>query len=401
MAKTRSFATCLLVLAASLVPSFLCAQQEVDERALVEVKEGIGIRKDSLFLLNLRFRIQNRIGFTTVSGDDLSAAEVDARVRRLRLRLDGFMLRKSLQYYIQLSFSKADMELDPGQVPQPIRDAMVYYHLDRNFYMGFGQSKLPGNRQRVISSGNQQFADRSLANSLYTIDRDFGAFAYWRVRMGPQHVRLKGAITTGDGRGGSPGDGGLAYTGRMEWLPFGAFTNTGDYSEGDLEFEPRPKLNIAAGYSHNDMAYRTGGQLGPQLYGRRDIGTFIADMVFKYRGWAMSAEYFERRCDDPVTYGPEGAVRFVNVGQGFNGQLSKLFPSRYEVATRYTLVAPGRDLAGLDGRTEDLLFGGTKYLNGHRIKLQLHAGYRWRERSMELDAPGNQWTMMFQVEFGI
>jgi hypothetical protein len=89
-------------------------------------------------------------------------------VRRLRLRLDGFVLQRRLQYYIQLSFSKADMELEGGTVPQTIRDAMVYYHFNKRFYLGFGQSKLPGNRQRVISSGNQQFADRSIAA---TIDR--------------------------------------------------------------------------------------------------------------------------------------------------------------------------------------------------------------------------------------
>jgi hypothetical protein len=63
------------------------AQTESDERALIDIHDGISISKDSLFLLNLRFRMQNRLGFTTVSGDDLSVKSVDARVRRLRLRL--------------------------------------------------------------------------------------------------------------------------------------------------------------------------------------------------------------------------------------------------------------------------------------------------------------------------
>lgn len=377
------------------------AQQEVDERPLIEVREGIGIRKDSLFLLNLRFRMQNRLGYTSVAGDDLSAALVDARVRRLRLRMDGFVLSKRMQYYIQLSFSKADMDLELGTVPQPIRDAMVYYTFHRNLYVGFGQSKLPGNRQRVISSGNLQFADRSIANNLYTLDRDFGMFAYWTLPVGTQQFQVKGAFTTGDGRGASPGDGGMAFTGRLEWLPLGAFTNAGDYSEGDLEFEPRPKLNIAATYSHNDRAYRTGGQLGHELYASRDIGTFIADMVLKYKGWAWSSEYFDRDSSDPVTLSGDGDIRSVLVGQGFNTQLSKLFPSRYELAGRYSFVAPRSGVAALGPRTEELLLGSTKYLNGHRIKVQLYLGYRWVEERMALDAPGNSWTGMFQVEFGI
>ena len=44
----------------------------------------------------------------------------------------------------------------------------------KNFEIWFGQGKLPGNRERVISSGNLQQVDRSLLNSLFTIDRDFG-----------------------------------------------------------------------------------------------------------------------------------------------------------------------------------------------------------------------------------
>lgn len=63
--------------------------------ALIEIHDGITI-SNSLFLLNLRFRMQNQVGFTTVSGDDLSAASVDARVRRLRLRLDGYVKKRAL-----------------------------------------------------------------------------------------------------------------------------------------------------------------------------------------------------------------------------------------------------------------------------------------------------------------
>jgi phosphate-selective porin OprO and OprP len=197
----------------------------VDERALIEVKDGISIKKDSLFLLNLRFRMQNRLGYTTISGEDLSAALVDARVRRLRLRLDGFVLNRNIRYYIQLAFTRADLELDAGTVAQPVRDAMAYYHFNEHFYIGFGQGKLPGNRQRVISSGNLQFADRSIANGLYTLDRDFGVFAYYTTNIGEQVLQLKGVYSTGDGRGMPPSSSGMAYTGRIEWLPLGKFTN--------------------------------------------------------------------------------------------------------------------------------------------------------------------------------
>jgi phosphate-selective porin OprO and OprP len=45
------------------------------------------------------------------------------------------------------------------------------------------------------------------------------------------------------------------------------------------------------------------------------MSTFIADMVFKYQGWALSAEYFERTSPDPVTVSSEGAIR-ASAGRG-------------------------------------------------------------------------------------
>ncbi|MFN7490817.1 MAG: porin, partial [Chryseotalea sp.] len=66
--------------------------------------KGLGITSpDSLFMLNIRFRIQNRFAFTTNDVDDLNIDEVEARVRRMRLRFDGFIYDPRLTYIIQLS----------------------------------------------------------------------------------------------------------------------------------------------------------------------------------------------------------------------------------------------------------------------------------------------------------
>lgn len=377
------------------------AQNESDERALITVQDGVRISKDPLFLMNFRFRMQNRLGYTSVSGEDLSAGIVDARVRRLRLRLDGYVKDKRLRYYIQLNFSRADLDQESEGIAQPVRDAMVYYHATENVYFGFGQSKLPGNRERVVSSGNLQFPDRSIANSTYTLDRDFGVFGYWTIPFAAQQVQLKAALSSGDGRGAASGNSGMAYTGRLEWLPFGKFTNNGDYSEGDLEFEPKPKVSFGATYSFNDRAMRTGGQLGKPLYAPRDMHTSIADAMVKYRGWAMLAEYFDRRCDDPITINALDDVRLIRTGTGFNGQLSRVLKSQLEFALRYTRITPDARISKDRSTTEEMLLGATRYLNGHRIKLQCYTGYRWLKGNMATDGPGNSWTALFQVEFGI
>jgi hypothetical protein len=49
----------------------------------------------------------------------------------------------------------------------------------------FGQTKLPGNNQRVVSSGSLEFTDRTINNSRFNIDRDFGLFLDY------SHVKAK------------------------------------------------------------------------------------------------------------------------------------------------------------------------------------------------------------------
>jgi hypothetical protein len=378
------------------------AQNESDERALINVKNGISISKDSLFLLNLRFRMQNRFGFNTASGEDFDIERVDFRIRRLRLRLDGYVLSPRIQYYIQLGFSKADLDLESGGYAQPIRDAILYYYVKPNFYVGFGQSKLPGNRERVVSSGNLQFADRSIANGFFTLDRDFGFFGYYTYQTkGKSQVQLKGAINTGEGRNPSVGDRGLSYTGRVEYLPFGVFKNNGDYSEGDLEFEENPKLSIGLTYNWNENAQRTRGQLGSLLYEGRNLNVFIADAMFKYAGWGAMAEFFQRGSKDPITMSESGDVKAVFVGVGTNMQVSKMISRKDEFAFRYASVRPDQIINEYENRLEETAFGYTRYLNGHRIKLQGNLGYAWNDGQIQTDKLENYWFATFQVEFGI
>ncbi len=387
-----------------IAPFLVSAQTESDERALLDVDEGIGFSKDDIFKLNLRFRMQNRVGLYSRAGDDLGIERVEALVRRLRLRFDGYVLSPKISYYIQLSFSKGDQDLENGVVPQTVRDAILYYTFNKNFYIGFGQSKLPGNRQRVISSGNQQFAERSFANARMTIDRDFGLFAYYTLEPADNFiVNLKGALTTGDGRNASIGNNGMAYTGRIELLPFGNFMDNGDYSEGDLNFEPSPKLSIALSNSINKRAMRTGGQVGRELYTERDIETLIVDGIFKYDGWAAFGEYFKRTTpnNSPITDNLSGNIRHVTTGQAFNFQGSRMLSKKTELAMRYTFLDTDEEISAFEPDRKTVLLGASRYLNGHRIKLQSYMGYEWFPEEMITSTNDDFWVLMFQVEFGI
>src|SRR5690606_31810443 len=122
--------------------------------------------------------MQNRLGASTIDGDNLGIREFDARVRRLRMRVDGYLYSPKFSYTIQLAFTRGDQDFDDTGVANIVRDAVVFYNFTPNFYIAFGLNKLPGNRQRVNSSGQLQFADRSIVNAAMNIDRDFGIKAY-------------------------------------------------------------------------------------------------------------------------------------------------------------------------------------------------------------------------------
>lgn len=390
------FAGLLLVIAGS------CFAQQVTPSPYFTFGKGLGIiSPDSLYLLNIRFRMQNRAAFKTESSSDFSIDQVEARVRRLRLRFDGYIYNPRLTYLIQLSFTRADMDFDDTGFPNIVRDAMVIYSVNNHFAIGLGQTKLPGNRQRVNSSGDLQLADRSIVNSTFNIDRDFGFQMYYNNYIGKFYYVLRGSISTGEGRNIVSSDRGLDYTGRVELLPFGPFTNGGDYFEGDLAREQKPKVSVGVTGSKNENTTRTGGQTGRFLYAPRDMSTLMADLLIKYRGWALACEWLERNSPDPITTSAEGDVRYIYTGFGQNYQASYLFRNNYEIVGRYSQVTPFEKIQTLDDQTTQYTLGANKYIRGHRVKLQtdvtLEKG-KWLEGAT-LNA--DSWIVRFQIEVGI
>jgi phosphate-selective porin OprO and OprP len=398
----------LMFVACVMLISMSAFAQEKKPVINVFTKKGKGVgfvTADSTFSLNFQFRMQNRAAFVSKTGTDLSPNSFEMRVRRTRFKFEGFVYNPKLTYYIQLAFSRGDMDFSVtdnsaiNNSPNIIRDAVIYYSPTKHLRFGFGQTKLPGNRQRVISSGDQQFADRSIVNATFNIDRDFGFFANYAGNF----YNLRGAITSGEGRNSNGSNNGLAWTGRLELLPLGKFTGTNDYQEGDLEREPKPKISIGSTYSYNDRAMRQAGQLGNDLYEVRGIRNFEVDLLFKYNGWAWYNEYMTRSAADPITVSPTDAskTRIIYVGRGYLTQLSYLFKNNFEVAGRFSRTTPFSSIYASQQELEQSEFGVTKYLNGHRLKIQGNVVYGHRTHVDTKAYASDFWSGIFQIELGI
>ncbi|WP_133640707.1 porin [Sphingobacterium paludis] len=384
--------------------------QERDDRATILNFKGIQYTsKDSLFYTNFRFRMQNRAGFSNEL-DREDNGKFDARIRRLRMRIDGYIYTPKISYSIQLAFTRSDQDFDDTGVANIVRDAVVFYNFSDDFYISFGQNKLPGNRQRVNSSGQLQFADRSLVNTHFTLDRDFGVSFNLSKKLGDMPIHAKAAISTGEGRVASGTDEGLAYTGRVEFLPLGDFTNDGDYSEGDIEREKTPKLSIGGGYSYNDRTIREAGQLGRYVQNPFTLKTAFADAIFKYQGFAYQVEYMRRDVDNPFNIvddrlnqvdGAQQEETYAYKGWGINQQTSYLINKGYEVAARYTYVDPHQQIRAFEDQTEIIELGLTKYIKAHRLKIQVNGNYTFKNGDFDNTMQKSLWGGMVQVELGI
>jgi len=365
--------------------------------------KGIGMTSpDSLFQFNIRFRMQNRVTYLDNEGE---RPAYDGQIRRLRLRFDGYVGSPKILYAIQLSFAPGDVgEVREGENINIIRDAVVFYRPNRNWNLSFGQTKLPGNRQRVNSSGGLQLTDRSINNAKFTLDRDFGVQVHnlneYRNKFS---YNLKAAVSTGEGRNiTGKADDGIALTGKAEILPLGAFAKDGTYFEGDIVREPEPKLMFSGAFQQNNNALRTQGQLGENLFENRTMRSVLLDAMVKYRGWAAMSSFMSRRSSDyAVTVNPDDLTQtnYVFVGDGFDYQLSYNFRSNYEIIGRYSIQHVGEDIHNLTPNTKQYSIGVTKYIWEHTFKLQGEVNYDAQEYSN--GSTKNNWYVRFQLEIGI
>ena len=365
--------------------------------------KGIGITSpDSLYQLNLRFRMQNRVTYVENDGEN---GGYDAQIRRLRLRFDGYVGSPKFLYAVQLSFAPGDVgEIKDGENINIIRDAVFMYRPNKRWNLSFGQTKLPGNRQRVNSSGGLQLTDRTINNGKFTIDRDFGFQLHNMNEFKDKFsYNFKGAVSTGEGRNSTEKpDDGIAVTGKIEILPLGAFTKDGTYFEGDIMREKKPKLMFSGAFQQNNHARRTQGQLGNDLFEKRTMKSVLLDAMFKYNGWAAMSSFMSRTTTkNAITFDPDDITNsnYAFVGNGFDYQLSYNTKSNYEFITRYSLQKVGKDIRAFAPNSKQLSFGLTRYIWEHTFKLQTEVTFDTLDY---IDGTTkNNWYLRFQVEIGI
>ena len=394
----------------TLVAIALIALTSLNAQEISDTSFGKGlinfVAKDSSFSVKFAPRFQVRsMSSWDYDGNQYGSPEHNFIVRRARLKFDGFAYSPKLKYKLELGLSNRDIsganEFNRN-TPRYILDAVIMWNFADNWELWAGQTKLPGNVERVVSSANLQLIDRSLLNSRFNIDRDLGIQLRHKSNLGGDFLmREKLSVSQGEGRNVSEGNiGGLQYTARLEFLPFGTFKSKGDYSQSDLKREAKPKLMIGFTYNLNQNAVRERGFAGDYMIRtdgsiyETDQITIFADAMFKYKGFSFMGEYAKRTADEAIATETDGTTPtgdIVLTGNALNLQAGYLFKSNYEIAARFTTVDYESETGALP--TAQYTLGGSRYVVGHKLKVQSDISYT------SLD--GNDSNITFRLGFDI
>lgn len=322
------------------------------------------------------------------------------QIRRARLQFAGNLFGEHNRYKVEIALSPRDLARETVEVAGPIDaedpvaehlhesedelvqqvpllDWFLVFDYLRDLTLVVGQYKVPYSRQRVISSGDLQFVDRSLANGEFTLDRDIGFDLRSPDLFGLDLFRYYAGVYIGEGRNisdRSPGAGdfGLMYLARLEFLPFGMFD---DYSEADFDRSLRPGLSLGLAYAYVDDAPGTRGILGSPLADEVDFHNATADVMFKWRGLSVFSEIFYRAGDAETDESRSDGV-------GFMAQAGYLLPwTALELAARYSLVrslADDGDSELVDDENEAGL-AVSYYFAQHPFKLQADVFQQWEQ----------------------
>jgi phosphate-selective porin OprO/OprP len=321
-------------------------------------KNGFEMRTDNnQFSLAIQNRVQARFA-EPFDSDPRTLADLDRNensfmIRRARTKLNGHAYAPWLKYYLQYDWS------------QPVlRDLNLTIDKYQWAQVRVGRGKVSYNNERVTSSGNQQFVNRSIVNDVFTVDRQQGIEVKGNLFPGTWHdfTYYIGAFTgLGIGERNND-DGNMMYSGRLQWNALGGEMQ---FNQSDLGFHEQPALNISVAANTNRSqctAFETDSRscrrlidvnaAGKPKYrdpsdntatgaqnGQYAINQMMEEVHFKWGGFSFLHELHAKRIKDTVNNDEETKLLggFMQAGY-FPHRRINFMPNNMEIAGRYAFV---------------------------------------------------------------
>ena len=335
---------------------------------------------DGKFALSIQNRIQARYANPFDSDprsiDDLERDQSTFMIRRARTKLRGHAYWPWLKYYLQYDWS------------QPVlRDLNLTVDKYQWAKLWFGRGKVLYNDERVTSSGNQQFVNRSIVNDIFTVDRQQGVQIFGNLFPGTWHdISYYAGVYAGLGVGErNNDDNNMMYSGRLQWNALGGEM---PFSQSDLEFHENPALNFAFAAATNQSrctAFETDNRSCRALPGfnvgedgQYRINQMMEEVRFKWQGLSIQHEMHWKEVIDTLRAQGAGG-RETNLMGGliqagyFPHYILAIVPKNLEFAGRYAFVDPNVDVD--NDRQQEFSGVMTYFFNGHANKVNFQVSH--------------------------
>jgi phosphate-selective porin OprO/OprP len=350
--------------------------------------------KDGKFATQLQWRFQGRYTYPTRADEEGAAdfsdqTESTFELRRVRMKIGGHGYQPWIKYYFEVNLqSTSNSGSSSGSTS--LLDWRISLERFQFLSLQVGQWKVDYNRERRDSSGNQQFVERSIVNSAFTIDRQVGAMLYGHLAPGTFFdSRYYAGVFTGSGRGEANDDDNMMYFGRFQWNFLGRDLK---WTQSDVEFHEQPTASVAfAAYTNIGKCTRWSssgcGTLGSlnsaglpytpdaaASNGQFRVEGMMEEFALKWQGLSIQHEYHWKQVKDDSF--PEGAPGYKTNLMGSYSQIGyfphyliPVVPKPLEVAFRYAFVDP--NVSAKNDTLQEFTAAINWFFAGHKNKLTL------------------------------
>ncbi|MDH5585982.1 MAG: OprO/OprP family phosphate-selective porin, partial [Nitrospirota bacterium] len=386
-------------------------------------RKGFEIKsKDGKFATQLQWRFQGRWSYPDRADEEGAAdysnqSESTFELRRVRMKIGGHGYQPWIKYYFEVDLQSTS---DSGGSPGDTRliDWRIMLERFKWASLQVGQWKVDYNRERRDSSGNQQFVERSIVNSTFTIDRQMGAMLYGHLAPGTFFdSRYYGGVFTGSGRGEANDDDNMMWFGRFQWNFLGRDLK---WSQSDVEYHEQPTASVAfASYTNIGKCTRWSssgcGRLGSMnsaglaytndssaTNGQFRVDGMMEEFALKWQGLSLQHEYHWKQVKDSSF--SEGALgsktnlmgSYSQIGY-FPHYLIPAIPQPLEVAFRYAFVDP--NVSAHNDTLQEFTAAINWFFAGHKNKLTLDGSWFALAQPVGKDLQEQRIRLQWDVSF--
>ncbi len=382
-------------------PAALGATEETQEKQVKYSRKGLEIKgRDGNYTTRINWRSQLRYSYpfdaAPRNSEGFDKEEVrDFGFRRARFKAKGAVFRPWIQYSIEHDLVNNRLltaDLTIGRLEW--------------LQFKFGQWKANYNRERVDSSGKQQFAERSIVNRTFTVDRQKGAMLTGRLMKGTRgDSRYYAGIFAGTGRGISSRDENAGRPLLMARYQWNFLKRDLEFSQSDLEYHEQPAASLSFATLSNRSRYTRfsgsgGGQLQgfqPGELGQYSIRQYLEETALKYRGFSFQHElHWKRIIDNKNLATTHLRGSYAQAGYFFH-HLAPRVPKQLETAFRYAFV--DHNTSAPNDLLHEFAFAVNWFFEGHSNKLTFEVSRLRLNQTGKPDLSDTRYRTQWDVSF--